>query len=126
MAATPSGKGYWEVRSDGGVFAFGDAAFYGSAGGIHLAKPIIGITATADGRGYWLLASDGGVFSFGDAKFYGSTGGLTLNAPVVGMARNPVGIFAFGNAKEQESIIRFGIHLNRPITAIATKPSTVD
>ena len=26
MAATPSGDGYWLVASDGGVFAFGDAA----------------------------------------------------------------------------------------------------
>jgi len=29
MAATPDGKGYWEVASDGGIFAFGDAGFYG-------------------------------------------------------------------------------------------------
>ena len=33
MAATPDGKGYWEVASDGGLFAFGDATFYGSMGG---------------------------------------------------------------------------------------------
>jgi hypothetical protein len=31
MAATPDGKGYWEVASDGGVFTFGDAAFFGAA-----------------------------------------------------------------------------------------------
>jgi hypothetical protein len=30
MAATPDGKGYWEVASDGGIFAFGDATFAGS------------------------------------------------------------------------------------------------
>ena len=30
MAATPDGKGYWLVASDGGIFTFGDAAFYGS------------------------------------------------------------------------------------------------
>ena len=33
MAPTPSGKGYWLVASDGGVFTFGDAHFYGSLGG---------------------------------------------------------------------------------------------
>ena len=33
MAATPDGGGYWLVASDGGVFAFGDAGFYGSTGG---------------------------------------------------------------------------------------------
>ena len=30
MAATPSGQGYWEVASDGGIFSFGDAGFDGS------------------------------------------------------------------------------------------------
>lgn len=30
MAATPTGKGYWLVAADGGVFSFGDAAFFGS------------------------------------------------------------------------------------------------
>jgi hypothetical protein len=29
IATTPDGEGYWEVASDGGVFAFGDARFYG-------------------------------------------------------------------------------------------------
>ena len=32
MAATPTGKGYWLVAGDGGVFTFGDAHFYGSTG----------------------------------------------------------------------------------------------
>ena len=56
-------KGYWLVASDGGVFSFGDASFYGSTGGDRLNKPIVGIAATPDGNGYWLVASDGGVFS---------------------------------------------------------------
>ena len=33
MASTPSGDGYWLVASDGGIFTFGDAHFYGSTGG---------------------------------------------------------------------------------------------
>jgi hypothetical protein len=74
------------VASDGGVFAFGDAAFYGSTGSLTLNKPIVGATATASGQGYWLVASDGGVFAFGDATFYGSTGGKPLNQPIVGLA----------------------------------------
>jgi hypothetical protein len=32
ITATPDRKGYWLVGADGGVFAFGDAGFYGSAG----------------------------------------------------------------------------------------------
>ena len=62
------------MASDGGVFTFGDANFYGSTGNIHLNKPIVGMAATPSGHGYWLVASDGGVFSFGDAAFHGSTG----------------------------------------------------
>ena len=57
------------MASDGGVFNFGDAAFYGSMGGQHLNPPVVGIATTPDGQGYWLVASDGGVFSFGDAEF---------------------------------------------------------
>lgn len=30
IAATPSGKGYWLVSADGGVFAFGDAQYLGN------------------------------------------------------------------------------------------------
>jgi hypothetical protein len=79
-------RGYWEVASDGGLFAFGDAGFFGSMGGQHLNQPVVGIAATPDGRGYWEVASDGGLFAFGDAGFFGSMGGQHLNQPVVGMA----------------------------------------
>src|SRR5688500_17525766 len=36
MASTPDGQGYWLVASDGGIFAFGNAGFHGSTGGIRL------------------------------------------------------------------------------------------
>jgi hypothetical protein len=91
IAATPDGLGYWEVASDGGIFAFGNAAFEGSMGGNHLNAPVVGMAATPDGKGYWEVASDGGVFAFGDAAFEGSEGGQHLNAPVVGMAVTPHG-----------------------------------
>ena len=81
MAATPDGRGYWLVASDGGIFAFGDAAFYGSTGAIDPQPPIVGMAATPDGRGYWLVASDGGIFAFGDARFYGSTGASPSTSP---------------------------------------------
>ena len=38
----PTASGYWLVASDGGIFSFGDAAFYGSKGGTPLNKPIVG------------------------------------------------------------------------------------
>ena len=79
------------MASDGGIFAFGDAPFYGSMGGQPLNQPIVGMAATPTGDGYWLVASDGGIFAFGDAPFYGSMGGQPLNQPIVGMAATPSG-----------------------------------
>jgi hypothetical protein len=109
MATTPTGAGYWLVASDGGIFSFGDAKFYGSTGAIKLNKPINGMAATPSGAGYWLTASDGGIFAFGDARFFGSTGAMKLNQPITGMAATPSGagywltasdggIFSFGDA----------------------------
>jgi uncharacterized protein YkwD len=128
MTSTPTGRGYWLVADDGGVFSFGDASFYGSTGGIHLNKPIVDIASTHDGRGYWMVASDGGVFSFGDASFYGSTGGIHLNKPIVGVAPTPSGrgywlvasdggIFSFGDASFHGST--GGLRLNQPVVGIA-------
>ena len=85
---TPSGNGYWLVATDGGVFAFGDAGFYGSLGATPLNEPITGMVPTPSGNGYWLVARDGGIFAFGDADYYGSTGNIKLNEPIVGMANS--------------------------------------
>ena len=87
----PPQRGYWLVGSDGGIFSFGAAQFYGSTGSLSLDKPIVGMASTIDGNGYWLVASDGGIFAFGDAGFFGSTGGLPLQKPIVGMASAPDG-----------------------------------
>ena len=123
--------GYWEVASDGGIFTFGDADFYGSMGGKPLNKPVVGIAATPDGRGYWEVASDGGIFSFGDAAFYGSMGGKPLNKPVVGITATPDGrgywevasdggIFSFGDADFYGSM--GGKPLNKPVVGITATP----
>jgi len=73
ITPTQTGRGYWLVSSDGDVFAFGDARFYGSLPGlgVHVAH-IVAMVATKSGLGYWLISSHGGVFAFGDATFYGS------------------------------------------------------
>ena len=65
-------SGYWLVASDGGVFSFGSAPFYGSTGNLVLAQPVLGMAPGLGGGGYWMVASDGGIFAFGDAGFYGS------------------------------------------------------
>ena len=51
MAATPDGGGYWLVASDGGVFSFGDAPFFGSMGGQPLNQPVVGMAATPGRQG---------------------------------------------------------------------------
>ncbi len=91
MAATPSGKGYWLVASDGGIFAFGDAPFLGSMGGQPLNRPVVGMAATPSGTGYWLVASDGGIFNFGDAPFLGSMGGQPIADPIAAIVATPDG-----------------------------------
>jgi hypothetical protein len=65
------------VASDGGIFNYGDAAFYGSAGHVRSAKAIVGIASAPGGNGYWLVASDGSVSAFGQATYYGSGPGLS-------------------------------------------------
>jgi hypothetical protein len=131
MASTPDGQGYWLATSNGGVFSYGDASFYGSMGGQSLNKPIVGMAATPDGKGYWLVATDGGIFSFGDAQFYGSTGSIKLNKPIVGMTSTPDGkgywfvaadggIFAFGDAAFHGST--GSMKLNKPIVGMTASP----
>ena len=130
MAATSDSNGYGLASSDGRVFPFGDAAFYGSPASLGLDKPIVGMADTPD-PGYWLVAADGGIFAYGDARFFGSRGGQPLNWPIVGMAATPDGggdwlvaadggIFAYGDAPFFGS--RGGQPLNKLIVGMAATP----
>jgi hypothetical protein len=124
--------GYWLAASDGGIFSFGDAPFFGSTGDIKLNKPIVSMAPTPAREGYWLAASDGGIFAFGDAAFFGSTGDIKLNSPVVGMVPTRTGlgywlvasdggIFSFGDAVFYGST--GDLKLNRPIVGMASTPT---
>ena len=121
--------GYRLAGSDGGVFSFGNAGFFGSMSGTRLNAPIVAV-ASAPARGYWLAASDGGVFNFG-LGFFGSMGGTVLNAPIVGIAStgddggyylvaSDGGVFAFGDATFQGSM--GGTPLNKPIVGMDVTP----
>ena len=49
-AGTASGRGYWLVAADGGVFTFGDAAFLGSMGNVRLNQsPVTAMIAATTG-----------------------------------------------------------------------------
>ena len=129
MAVTPDGGGYWLVASDGGIFSFGDAGFFGSTGADQpLNKPIVGMAATPDGRGYWLVASDGGIFSFGDAGSTGRPAPSTSTSPSwvwrqrrtdrgIGWWRPTVG--SSRTATPPSTGATGGIVLNKPIVGIA-------
>ena len=86
-STTATGNGYWLVAADGGVFRYGDAAYHGSAAGLRLNAPVVGLLPTLEGGGYWLVSADGGIFSYGDATYLGSaaTSGA-FNASTVGGA----------------------------------------
>ena len=128
----PGTRGYWLADADGGVFAFGDAPFLGSAAGAALDSPVVGMAPSPTGRGYWLVARDGGVFAFGDAPFAGSLAGAEPAAPVVAMAASPSGrgywladadggVFAFGDAPFHGSLA--GSPSAAPVVAVVATPS---
>ena len=133
IAATNSGNGYWLVGSDGGVFTYGDAPFFGSMGGKPLNKPVVAMAPTASGNGYWLVAADGGVFAFGDAVAPSNNPlpATKLNQPVVEATRTSGnglalvagdgGVFTLGGARFLGSM--GGKPLNKPMVDIAATPS---
>ncbi|MES2971554.1 MAG: fibronectin type III domain-containing protein [Patescibacteria group bacterium] len=135
MVASATGRGYWLLAEDGGIFAYGDAPFYGSTGGQSINAKIVGIAAHPSGRGYWLAGADGAVYPFGDPAFvksWGSMAGKKLNLPIVGISSSASGsgywlvagdggIFAYGDAPFYGST--GDIKLNAPII---TMTSTAD
>ncbi len=96
IAETTTGKGYWLVGADGGVFTYGDAGYFGSVPAVttrKLAAAVVGVATTSDSKGYWLVGADGGVFAFGDAGYFGSLQSLHLTpaSPIVGIVPTPTG-----------------------------------
>jgi N-acetylmuramoyl-L-alanine amidase len=133
VAASPTatGRGFWVASTDGAVTPEGDAVYHGSAAGLPLAAPVVGIATTASGGGYWLLGSDGGVFSYGDAGFYGSTGSIPLVQPALQMVSTSTGhgywfvardggVFTFGDAGFYGST--GSTRLVQPVVGMAAAP----
>ena len=66
MAPTPTDKGYWIARSDGAVYAFGDAAKFGS----YSPSPcdlVSAIFSNPKSQGYRLVLQTGATVAFGTA-----------------------------------------------------------
>jgi peptidoglycan hydrolase-like protein with peptidoglycan-binding domain len=131
MASTASGKGYWLVAADGGLFSF-NAPYYGALAGWPLAHPVTGMTATPSGKGYWMVTADGSVFPFGDAKPYGGLTGLHVNSPIKSLIPGPGGkgywlyaadggVFSFGSARFHGST--GAMRLVKPVVGMASTPT---
>jgi hypothetical protein len=121
---TPA-PGYWLVASDGGVFSFGGAGFFGSTGGQPSASPVVGLAATPDGGGYREVERNGLVESFGDA-FPESTTPGSLDAVGVAALSDRVYLEAFASGQVLEQAGTFDVFhaplpaLNAPIVGIAS------
>jgi hypothetical protein len=133
-APLPPATGYTLVGTDGGVFAFGSAAFEGSLPGLGVSvNNIAGIVPSSDDRGYFLVGTDGGVFSFGDTNFEGSLPGLGVKVGnIVGivpssddrgyfLVGSDGGVFAFGDAGFEGSLPGIGVQVN-DVVSIASTP----
>jgi hypothetical protein len=121
--------GYWFVATDGGIFAFGDAKFYGSTGGRALPHPIIGMATTPAGGGYWLVGSGGELYAFGNAPDLGSLP-APPSAPIVAVSASTSGnglwmagadgrVYPRGDAADLGSAVR----PRDPVVGIAATPS---
>ena len=140
--AAQTATGYWEVAADGGVFAFGDAGFYGSWPGRNPQSgttgppwPIIGLVSSPDGRGYTLAdrsGTGGYVFGDGDTCRAGPAGGA-LSAVYTSVAAaadssgtscwvatSDGGVFTGGSAQFYGSM--GGHNLEKPIVDMALTP----
>ena len=58
----PTDEGYWLVASDGGIFTFGDAPYYGSLGGT--GSSVLGLVVAPSSGGYALVTANGGEQTF--------------------------------------------------------------
>ena len=108
MVSSADGLGYFMVGADGGVFAFGDAKYFGSCPGIGgCSGTAVTVMPDATGRGYWLVTATGSVYAFGDAPFYGAV--INPPAAVSSAVRTPDGggywilltngdVYSFGDA----------------------------
>jgi hypothetical protein len=131
-APASSLHGYRFVATDGGIFDFGGAGFYGSAGASPLSSPVVAMAVQPDQSGYWMVTSAGQVLTYGSAVGYGSLP-VRPNSPVVAMSASPDGrgyflatangnVYSFGDAVFHGSAA--GESLAAPVVGMATDPVT--
>ncbi|HVF74306.1 MAG TPA: hypothetical protein VM938_04605 [Acidimicrobiales bacterium] len=117
------GSGYWMLREDGVVYAFGAARHYGDANvGGAIATDID--ARPNDNAGYWVVDNQGHVFAFGSAGWHGNATGLQPGEQTTSIAGTKSGngyyiftdrgrAFTFGDAVFRGDMR--GIVLNGPV-----------
>src|SRR3954447_4722956 len=112
-AITPTGKGYWLGASDGGVYAFGDAAFAGSHGATPLNQPIVGMAARTARASAVLRHANGALI--GTLSFSGRDGAIigTVRASGLSPGYHGMHVHAVGKC-EGPDFSSAGPHLSDP------------
>jgi hypothetical protein len=88
---TDERTGYWQVRSNGQVYAFGDARTYPTNSPRATPRQlVVGMVAHPSGRGYWTVDDSGVVISAGEAYWNGDLAD-DPNAHTIDIARTPDG-----------------------------------
>lgn len=73
MIANTDGQGYWVVKPDGALYAFGDAQYHGAPNNpnvVPAGQRIVGIAGRGK-DGYRIAASDGSIYCYGSASYNG-------------------------------------------------------
>jgi Cysteine-rich secretory protein family len=96
VPSSAAAVGYYVLGNDGGIFSYGNAPFYGSIPGLHLAVHAALMSLTPDQAGYWILTTDGGVYTFGDAHYEGSANGTNLTAVDLKPTNDGLGYWILG------------------------------
>lgn len=111
--------GYWQVRSTGQVYAFGDARIHPvNSPRSSPRQQVVGMVAHPSGQGYWTVDDSGVVISAGTAAFYGDLAD-NPNVHTVDIATPPNGdgywllntdgsVFSFGGAPNRGASVHEG------------------
>jgi Ca2+-binding RTX toxin-like protein len=134
--STPSGNGLLVLASNGSLYAYGDAPFFGGVdtATLNAGERVSSISVTPSGGGYWVFTNRGRVVAFGNAPFLGDLTSFTLNGPVLDAVPTPSGlgyymvgsdggVFSFGDAVFYGSM--GGAHLNKPVAGLVPDPDGV-
>ena len=130
VVATKSGTGYWQTKSDGAVYSFGDAQYHGGANTFPHGAPIVAMARTASGNGYWQAAGDGAVYSFGEAQYHGGLNTIAHSARFVALAASAGS--GYWELTEDGAVYSFGAAAyhggangiaHAPMIALASTPS---